>query len=48
MTYLYGRKFVGIDNEKEYLDLSIKRFEELKKNLKNKKLATLKIAGKHG
>jgi len=48
MAYLYGRKFVGIDNEKEYLDLSIKRFEELKKNLKNKKLALLKMAGKHG
>lgn len=24
-----GRKFVGIDTEKEYLDLSVKRFEEL-------------------
>ena len=48
MAYLYGRKFVGIDNEKEYLDLSIKRFEELKKNLKNKKLATLKMMGKRG
>ncbi|MBU4332593.1 site-specific DNA-methyltransferase [Patescibacteria group bacterium] len=33
---LYGRKFVGIDNEKQYLDLSIKRFEELDKNLKKK------------
>jgi len=36
-AYLYGRIFVGIDNEKEYLDLSIKRFEELVKNLKAKK-----------
>jgi len=36
-AYLYGRSFVGIDNEKEYLDLSIKRFEELVKNLKAKK-----------
>jgi site-specific DNA-methyltransferase (adenine-specific) len=35
-AYLYGRKFIGIDNEKEYLDLSIKRFEELDKNLKKK------------
>jgi len=35
-TYLYGRKFIGIDNEKKYLNLSIKRFEELDKNLKNK------------
>ena len=35
-AYLYGRKFIGIDTEKEYLDLSIKRFEELDKNLKRK------------
>jgi len=35
-TYLLGRKFIGIDNEKKYLDLSIKRFEELDKNLKKK------------
>ena len=33
-SYLFGRKFIGIDLEKEYLDLSIKRFEELDKNLK--------------
>ncbi len=26
-----GRKFIGIDTEKEYLDLSIKRFKELTK-----------------
>ncbi len=26
-----GRNFIGIDNEKKYLDLSIKRFEELEK-----------------
>ena len=26
---MYGRKFVGIDTEKEYLDLSIKRFEDV-------------------
>ncbi len=37
-AYLYGRKFVGIDNEKKYLDLSIKRFEELDRNLKRKQL----------
>lgn len=37
-AYLYGRDFVGIDNEKKYLDLSIKRFEELDKNLKAKQL----------
>lgn len=35
-AYLFGREFVGIDNEKEYLDLSIKRFNELKNNLKRK------------
>ncbi len=36
-AYLFGRKFIGIDNEKKYLDLSIKRFEELDKNIKNKR-----------
>ncbi len=35
-AYLFGRKFIGIDTEKQYLDLSIKRFEELDKNLKNR------------
>jgi site-specific DNA-methyltransferase (adenine-specific) len=35
-AYLYGRKFIGIDTEKKYLDLSIQRFEELDRNLKNK------------
>ncbi len=35
-AYLYGRKFIGIDTEKKYLDLSIKRFEYLLKNLKIK------------
>ena len=35
-AYLYGRKFIGIDTEKEYLDLSIKRFQELERNMKNK------------
>ncbi len=30
MAKKYGRKFVGIDLEKEYLDLSIKRYKELK------------------
>jgi len=29
-AYLNGREFIGIDNEKEYLDLSIQRFEEIK------------------
>lgn len=31
-----GRKFVGIDTNKEYLDLSIKRFEASSKSLNNK------------
>ncbi len=33
---LHGRKFLGIDTEKEYLDMSIKRFEELDKNMRSK------------
>jgi site-specific DNA-methyltransferase (adenine-specific) len=33
---LYGRKFIGIDTEKKYLDLSIKRFKELAKNMESK------------
>lgn len=36
VAYLYGRRFIGIDTEKKYLDLSIKRFEYLKKNMKRK------------
>ncbi|CEG12705.1 Modification methylase DpnIIB [groundwater metagenome] len=36
VSYLCGRYFVGIDTEKDYLDLSIKRFEELKKNMESK------------
>lgn len=49
MAYLYGRKFIGIEIEKEYLNLSIKRFEELEKNLtrfherKSKKLSEQKF-----
>jgi site-specific DNA-methyltransferase (adenine-specific) len=30
-AYLYERKFVGIDKDKGYLDLSIKRFEDIQK-----------------
>ncbi len=37
-AYLLGREFIGIDTEKVYLDLSIKRFLELEKNLKNRLL----------
>lgn len=33
---LHGRKFIGVDLEKEYLDLSIKRFEDIAENLKVK------------
>jgi len=36
VVYLYGRRFIGIDTEKKYLDLSIKRFEHLKKNMERK------------
>jgi len=36
VAYIYGRRFVGIDSEKKYLDLSIKRFEDLKKNRERK------------
>lgn len=37
-AYLYGRSFAGIDTEKQYLDLSIKRFEELKTNMDRRQL----------
>ncbi len=37
-AYLYGRRFIGIDIEKDYLNLSIKRFEYLKKNIERKYL----------
>lgn len=36
VAYLLGRRFIGIDIEKKYLDLSIKRFEEVEKNMKNR------------
>lgn len=35
-AYLFNRRFMGVDIEKQYLDLSIKRFEELDKKLKTK------------
>src|SRR3990167_2478826 len=35
-AHLLGRNFIGIDTEPKYLDVSIKRFEELERNLKNK------------
>lgn len=31
-----SRRYIGIDNNKEYLDLSKKRFEELDRNIENK------------
>ena len=34
VAYSYRRKFIGIDTEKDYLDLSIKRFEDLIKKPK--------------
>ena len=45
-AYLYGRKFVGIDKQNDYLYLSIKRFEELERNLRAKQLR-LKISSPH-
>ena len=35
-AYLLGRQFIGIDTDPKFLDLSIKRFEELDRNLKSK------------
>ena len=35
-AYLTGRNFIGIDTDRKFLELSIKRFEELDRNLKNK------------
>jgi len=43
VAFLYGRKFVGIDTEKEYLDLSIKRLQELKEILKTRKNTLFKM-----
>ena len=39
-AYLNGRNFIGIDTDKKFLDVSIQRFEELDKNLKNKFIKT--------
>jgi site-specific DNA-methyltransferase (adenine-specific) len=36
-AYMYGRQFIGIDTEPKYLDLSIKRFVDLAKQLERKK-----------
>lgn len=42
-AYLYGRNFIGIDTEQKYLDLSIKRFEELERNINRKQLSFVNI-----
>lgn len=34
-AYFYDRNFIGIDTEKSYLDLSIKRFEDLDRDIRN-------------
>ena len=47
-AYLHGRRFVGIDTEPKYLDVSIKRFEELDRTeggLGNIKTVVVKISG---
>ncbi|MFA5413528.1 MAG: site-specific DNA-methyltransferase [Patescibacteria group bacterium] len=38
LAHLLGRKFIGVDTDPKFLDLSIKRFEELDHNLKNKSI----------
>ena len=40
---LYGRKFIGVDNEKTYLDLSIKRYKLLKSNIAKKHSNKLRL-----
>ena len=37
-AFMYGRKFIGIDLETKYLDLSIKRFAELAKSVDKKRM----------
>ncbi len=36
VAYYYERDFIGIDNSKDYLDLSIKRFEDMKDKTGNR------------
>ena len=43
IAHLFGRKFVGVDNEKAYLDLSIKRFDLLKANMKKKQVRKIEM-----
>lgn len=44
-AYLLGRKFIGIDLEKQYLDLSIQRFQELQNNKGHKEKESKIIYG---
>lgn len=37
-AYLYGRNFIGVDTDKKFLDVSVKRFEELDKKFKEKNI----------
>jgi site-specific DNA-methyltransferase (adenine-specific) len=48
MAYSHGRRFIGIDMEKKYLDLSIKRFEDLAKTIttSERKQVTIKHSEK--
>ena len=39
---MYGRKFIGMDLEKKYLDLSIKRFEISEKDIQKKLITKIK------
>ena len=43
IAYLCGRKFIGIDNEKTYLDVSAKRFDLLKSNIEKKRSRKLEM-----
>ncbi len=36
MAYVHGRDFIGIDTENKYLDLSVKRFEDLDRSMKSR------------
>lgn len=44
VSYFYKRNFVGIDTAKPYLDLSIKRFESLNRNIQVKQPSFSKLA----
>src|SRR3989338_129476 len=45
-AYAYGRKFVGIDMEKKYLELSKKRFVDLEKRLQSHEKLTTPLSAK--